>query len=405
MDQGAQGLSGLIAYYFNDHERRRHMFKTINKTTFTCLVIMIFNVFTMISCDIVEDESIVTWDRAYAFDGQADRMQGDFVIETKDGGSLTSGAFGDVIAILKVDSSGNEEWSKVYSGKTDVIIPRITYSINETALGFLVAIIPHDESGVRLISLDTYGVETGAFFISTLSLNSISAICLTADNGLAIAGADNTQTIVEMFDNQGQMLWENTYSLSEYSQIQWIMQTSDLGFLISGSRDQQLLLTKLNQNGVAQWGRAINPPNTSFLGGPLLSLDETSDGGFFFSALMGDDQGFPAGTFTTKLSKKGYSTWKKEFLDIYIMGVKQTEDNGYVLAGNHAIFNGEYIGCYILKISKMYSEQWSSLFENNDLTPEIMAYDILETADGGFIVPGSKQSDYFVMKLNNVGHE
>lgn len=151
------------------------------------------------------------------------------------------------------------------------------------------------------------------------------------------------------------------------------------------------------------------------LGGTLsdyaTSLMQTSDGGYIVSGSSksndGDVTGHQGGIDTSdywivKLNNIGSIQWQKSLggtLSDIASSIQQTSDSGYVLAGNSKSNDGDVTGhhgstdtsdCWIVKLNSLGTIQWQKSLGG---TSEDIANSIQQTADGGYIVAGYSKSN------------
>lgn len=170
---------------------------------------------------------------------------------------------------------------------------------------------------------------------------------------------------------EGQIIWSKTYGGSLDDKATRITKTNDGGYLLTGytmSSDGDVSdnegfhdywVAKINKDGIIQWNK-----NFGYLGSDQ-SFDafQTRDGGYFLTG----------------------------FLDVTASGglgndIASTIGDEESRSGNiHGV--GEYWG---IKLNANGDKEWRRYFggTNND-----RSYDALETADGGFLMVGSSESD------------
>jgi hypothetical protein len=259
----------------------------------------------------ITSDGSISWQKSFGFNG-AD--SGSSLIQTSDNGYLITGvldvtasngqgnssknrqkhAGGDVWAI-KLDSSGNLEWSKYYGGSfTDVPFGVVESSDN----GFIIA-ASSDSNDVditdnkgsydfwilkiandgQLIWQKSFGgsevdeprgianSNDGNFVIvgDTRSLDKD----VTSNNG----GAD---VWIIKVSNNGDLIWEKTIGGSSFDVARSISNTNDNGFLISGNSrsldnnfnnkgQNDALILKLDNNGNFIWQKIIGGTENEFL--------------------------------------------------------------------------------------------------------------------------------------------
>lgn len=197
------------------------------------------------------------------------------------------------------------------------------------------------------------------------------------------AGNDSDFWLLKL-SKTGDIIWSKTYGGSDDENASRITKTSDGGFLLSGyttSNDgdvnqnagfQDYWVVKINASGSIIWEK-----NFGFSGSDQASKAfQTSDGGYFITG----------------------------YFDVSASGGAGNDLNKGALHGV-----GEYWG---IKLKADGSTQWRRYFggSNND-----RSYDALETADGGFLMTGTSESedydktdfkgsyDYWAVRLTATG--
>jgi len=168
------------------------------------------------------------------------------------------------------------------------------------------------------------------------------------------------------------------------------------------------------------------------------SIDKTNDGGFIVAGEALSSNGDVSGhhgssdAWVVKLGILGNIEWQRCYgssSDDVAFSVKQTEDGGYVLAGEAGANDGDVSGghnnvgqyfndAWILKLDGSGNVQWQRCLGG---TKDDRAYEVIETSDGGYIMVGqttsldgdvigfhgqaqSESRDIWVVKLDSTGN-
>jgi gliding motility-associated-like protein len=204
------------------------------------------------------------------------------------------------MAIFMLDENGNKLWEKSYGGNQD---------------DFLYDIEP---------------VPAGGFIITGWTDSGPS--------GNKTSGtAGNADVWVIRIDDNGNIIWENTFANPLYELARKIIPTSDGGFFIGGITDQNssfgedLITLKLDANGNLLWSRTYDAPGNQRLEDML----QMPNGNFLLAGQSGlssvnDDQWIiclrPDGT---RLWDKTYGTSTTD----YLYNVIALNDGNYLLTG------------------------------------------------------------------------
>ena len=154
-----------------------------------------------------------------------------------------------LVWLIKTNLYGDTIWTKTY---TEVPEPPISGNTNpqtqiiQTNNEYIIACskILSNYHQVHLIRTDSIGTLKWENTIKSThdAPDNVSDICLTKDNGFVITGYsdgwsnDPSEILFQKFDSTGSVLWtKNFYSGSGWLSGSSIRQTSDFGFLITGS--------------------------------------------------------------------------------------------------------------------------------------------------------------------------
>lgn len=242
---------------------------------------------------------------------------------------------------------------------------------------------------------------------------------------------------------QNELDFISTYGGTKNESGNSIESTSDGGYIVLGytqSMDGDITdkqnesfdywITKFNNEGVLQWSKTYGGTNDD-RGSDII---QTSDGGY---AILGytqsadEDISQNAGFqdyWIAKLNSQGEIEWENSYGFAGAdngSALIQTSDAGYMLVGvldvtasggqgNSARNSQRHAGgdYWAVKIDTSGNLQWSRYFGGSFSDS---AYDVLETADGNYIIVGSSDSndvdisankgtyDYWVVKINNTG--
>lgn len=140
---------------------------------------------------------------------------------------------------------------------------------------------------------------------------------------------------------------------------------------------------------------------------------QTNDGGY---VMAGKTESWGAGNFDgwmAKYNADGVLLWNKTFGASYIdevYQVKQTQDGGFILAGMTTAFGNAGEG-WLIRTNSQGNTLWNKSFHpavGNSPSAWDYLYDVVETADGGFVAVGYAAMDTnmiqaWILKVNNDG--
>jgi hypothetical protein len=193
---------------------------------------------------------------------------------------------------------------------------------------------------------------------------------------------------------QGEIEWSKTYGGVELEEARCVQQTSDGGFIFTGRTrsygegKESVWLVKTNASGDTLWTRTY--------GGDAkdrgMSVQQTTDGGYVIAART---ESFSVGEWDYWLIKtdaNGDTMWTRTYGGIAKDGVecvRQTADGGYILAGNTASFGAGNSDAWIIKINASGETMWTKTYGGQY---DDSADFVQQTDDGGYIIAGNTQS-------------
>ncbi|MDQ3045996.1 MAG: hypothetical protein M3R27_00485 [Bacteroidota bacterium] len=187
-------------------------------------------------------------------------------------------------------------------------------------------------------------------------------------------------------------------------------QTFDGGFVFCGtnyySSFNDVVLAKTNSNGDNVWTKTYGGGNSDW--GQVVR--ETSDHGFI---IAGGSQSFGSGfeddLYLIKTDSAGNLLWSEAYGDSHyesVLSIEQTNDGGYILAGNISVGATGLKDIHVIKLDSAGVVLWTRIMGGAN---EDYANEIQETTDNGFIVGGytlsfgSGNKDALMFKLDSLG--
>jgi len=279
----------------------------------------------------------------------------------------------------------------------------------------------------------------------------------TTDGGYVIVGSTYLSTDGDVSGNHGSndvwvvkitslgtLQWQKCYGGTGPDYGESIIQTTDGGFILSGSTQsndgdvsgnhggtapfggQDIWVVKLSSSGILQWQKC--------LGGNLNEsgklIQQTVDGGYILTGSTSSNNGDVTGNngledgWVVKLSSSGILQWQKclggPLKNDSLSSIQQTPEGGYVLAGSTSSNSGDLSGnhggydAWVIKLSSLGILEWQKCYGG---LMDDSASSILKTSDGGYIITGSTSSnngdvtgnhagglsDVWAVKLTNLG--
>jgi len=218
----------------------------------------------------------------------------------------------------------------------------------------------------------------------------------TSDGGYIVAGrtnsfgAGNDDVWVLKLDTDGAVEWQYTYGGTGNEGPNSIQQTSDGGYIVAGDTNSfgaggwDAWVLKLDSDGAVEWQYTYGGTGTEVAS----SIQQTSDGGYI---VAGYTYSFGAGNndvWILKLDSDGTVEWQCTYggasYDVS-RSVQQTSDGGYIVAGYTYSFGTGDSDFWVLKLDSTGNVDWQYMY--GDAYSDY-AYSIQQTNDGGYIVAG-----------------
>ncbi len=279
------------------------------------------------------------------------------------GNTKSYGAGGTDVYLIKTDSSGNSQWQKTFGGSdydygTSVqqtsdggyIICGETWSYGAGLAD--VYLIKTDYSGSSQWE-KTFGGSEGDWGCSVQQ---------TSDGGFVILGytasygAGGTDVYLIKTDSSGNSQWQKTFGGSDYDEGYSVQQISDGGFIITGYTrsygvgNGDVYLIKTDSSGNSQWQKTF--------GGNELDrgqwVQQTSDGGFIVTGYTRSYGAGSADVYVIKTDSLGNSQWQQTFGGSYYdygASVQQISNGGYIISGQTRSYGAGNQDVYLIKLA------------------------------------------------------
>ena len=149
-------------------------------------------------------------------------------------------------------------------------------------------------------------------------------------------------------DTNGNVSWEKTFGGQAPEVFSSIEQTSDEGYIVAGRTQSfgagsgDAWVIKLDAAGNISWQKTYGGPNKD----DVYSIKQTSDGGYVLTGT----QDYSSDHWILKLDDVGNVLWQKTYTTSYLNDIQQTPD-GYIAAGSSA-FGVGISDIFILKLDE-----------------------------------------------------
>jgi uncharacterized delta-60 repeat protein len=259
----------------------------------------------------------IEWQKAYG------GTQEDYAIsieQTSDGGYVTAGvtkSFGagaEDAWVLKLDSDGNIQWQKVYGGSDSDYV----WSIQQTSDGSYIIAGETKSFGDAtdngwILKLSSSGDIEWQRIYGGSDQDSFSTVRQTSDGGYIVCGGtssfgagSNDGWILKLASN-GDIEWQQTYGGTSVDYIYFIQQTEEGGYVVAGysssfgPRDYDAWILKLSSDGDIEWQRIFGGSYSD----AAVSAEKTSDGGYIVGASTSSFGAGNSDCFILKLDSNG----------------------------------------------------------------------------------------------------
>lgn len=312
----------------------------------------------------VDANGIEEWSSTF---GRGSSDRGASVQQSADGGYIIGGSTWSSGGreydawLIKTNTAGDSVWSYISGGSRHDGICSVKQTFDG---GFIIT--GYTESfgaGLRdvwMIKTEANGREEWSRTIGGNTWDEGTSIQQTTDGGYVIAGYTYSfgngggDFWIIKTGPEGQEEWSRTFGGSEWDGGQSIQQTADGGYIITGctwsfgTGEGDVWLIKTDANGVEQWSQTYG--GSEWDGGE--AVQQTSDGGYI---VVGYTWSFDAGegdVWLIKTNASGDEEWSRTFGDkSYDWGssVQQTNDGGYVIAGETRSVNTGTVDVWLIK--------------------------------------------------------
>jgi hypothetical protein len=337
----------------------------------------------------------------------------DAVIERYDGNYLMAGSSRSQngtdydISLILVDPLGNTIWDK-YLGQSDSM--EFAYSLMETSdSNYLVCgTIGMSFPYMSLFDLNGDLIRDSRYPKGEQCYGALS-VGETTDHNYYFIERGPVSTLY-LIDPSGDIIRSKSY---DFAYCNAVIQTSDLGFMLAGHKEDQFgasvnLMIRTDQEGDTIWTKTIPVAGLSD-GNSLLQLE---DNGFIMAGAYNDPEMFdePEAMILARTDSEGDTLWtKKHWMGTPIYIQECRFHSGYILSSRMWISPGgiypdeSYL--FITRLDTAGNLIWSSQFDGYIYD---ISNNVIQTSDGGFLLTGHKEgnplaTDAILIKLDSLG--
>jgi len=275
----------------------------------------------------------------------------------------------------------------------EVIFVINQYTITATA-GSNGTISPSGTITMNHGASQTFTIMPGAgYHVADVKVDGVSVGAVTT---FTFDNVTSNHTIEASFDVDTTATWAKTYGGQGYDVALSARQTGDGGYIVAGESwsfsplFSDAWVIKLDANGSIQWQKRYG----GSLNDVIYSIEQTQDGGYIMAGETNAVLPFLGLFWVVKINANGEVQWRKTYSQGWAHSIQQTSEGGYVATGMNM---GKP---WIVKLDANGSIQWQKKYAGilGDL-----AQFVQQTTEGGYIVAGMMKGEVWVLKLNSVG--
>jgi len=277
-----------------------------------------------------------------------------------------------------------------------------------------------------LLFLEVISAEAGTFMIEYGGADFFQPIAYSvqqAGGGYISAGLAYTSTSdyfgwVLSIDSSGNIQWQKAYNSPNYEGIHSIQQTSDGGYVFAGRTDSlgggsaNLWVVKVDSSGNIQWQKAyggseihLSKINYYTFKYPV-QIKQTVDNGYIVASSGSFSETENYFAWILKIDSLGNVLWQKTYDGSgydSAHSVQQTSDGGYVFAGITSSFGVNSADLWVVKLDPWGNVQWEKTYDGGSIFEADLAHSIQQTSDGGYVVAGRTSIKGILLRLTSTG--
>ena len=179
-----------------------------------------------------------------------------------------------------------------------------------------------------------------------------------------------------------------------------------LGYIeLTEDKRQDFWIIKIDKNGNMEWDEVFGENGPDIAN----SIIQTDDGGYAVAGFIWTIYVGKQDIWIIKFDENGNKEWEKTFdkdENDVAYSIIQTDDGGYVIAGSTGLKLWGEVNCWVIKLDAKGNIEWENSFGGTGWD-EI--FSIVQTKDGNFITTGcvwskgAGRGDIYVAKLNKNG--
>ena len=320
--------------------------------------------------------------------------------------------------ILNIDSNGDTIWTKTYGGSlTDEGV-----DIHQTSDGGYIIIGNTESFGsgltdIWLLRTDNAGDTVWTKTYGDSNQDVANSGYLSSDGGVIISGskshpnANGYDGWLLKTDNLGDTLWTEHYGLTQWGAFEYgtsVIETTDGNILWTtkdlyvGTGYASAFLSKYDNQGSLLWRNGHDVEGEE----QFNSVIETFDKGFILTGWRISAFNNGIDLWLVRTDSIGDTLWTKSYggsdTDVGY-DLIQTADNGFIVTGYTRSYGAGNKDLWVIRTDSLGDSLWTRTYGGEGIDE---GYSILQTEDGGYIISGNTTSygsgsyDIWVIKLS-----
>jgi len=331
--------------------------------------------------------------------------------QVRDNGYIITGIASDTspgvnFFLLKLDSTGNQEWKKEFGG-FNYLRPRSVLETSDN--GFIVSGTMDSIGGrntIFLLKTDSLGIVQWCNSYSDSCTDDQQDIIETLDSGFAVVGSSTCtgfpgeNIIIFKVDKFGNNEWSRVYGGSSQNDFgQSLVQLSDSGFFIAGITKSatiyfDILLMRLDNHGDTIWTQTLNDGGNEYVQEVIVNPDDEI---FIVGSTMSPNA-YEGSTLLLKVDVNG-NVLTKKYTGLNVLegtAIAFTNDSNLILGCTDAGAAGDFVShACLVKINNSGDSLWSAFY----LDTLSACRCVSSCSDGGYLFSG----DTYVTKTDSFG--
>ncbi|MFO7525915.1 MAG: T9SS type A sorting domain-containing protein [Ignavibacteriaceae bacterium] len=340
--------------------------------------------------------------------------QGYDIQQTSDGGFIAAGhtySFGAGAGdawLIRTNFNGDTLWAHTYgTGGGSFETAHSVHQTSDDGFIFAGSVFAGSSSNVYLVKTNADGVAEWTQTIGGFDTDNAYSVLQTDDGGYIICG--DTRSFHNGFGSSvwlirtnsiGDTLWTRVYGGSSYQGGKSIKQTSDDGFIITGSYNNggptttEVWLLKTDVNGDTLWTKTFGGDGSQ----DGYDVLQTNDGGY----LIAGSKSW-AEIWLIRTDSTGDTLWTKTYPGSIERGncLSHASDGGFIITGSN--INSDLL---VIRTDENGDLLWSNTYGGGNYD---VGSAVIQVTGGGYIVCGSTESsgagnsDIWLVRIDSDG--